>query len=376
VLDLVLKMNKLGKLVDNNVIRIATNKTLEEEEKTRQSMKKLAMEGVKEKRQLEPFITEYISVNYSDADKEVLPLIKDLLTKDRGDSKEKATVSVDKRTNMVIITDTAEVVRKSKELIEKLDRVTPQVVIEARIVEATANFSKEIGTQWGSNVGIQNTASNAGIGPEKGYNIFGGTYGYNMAVNLPLTASAGSLGFNFMRIAGTPFSLDAKLLAMESQGDLKIISSPKVLTLDNKKAIIKQGVRYPYLKADASGNTTITFEDVDLSLEVTPHVTPDNRISMVIVIMKKDLADKINALDSFTNKEARTELLINDGETVVIGGISKQTETLSKTAVPGLSNIPILGWLFKAKSDSERKEELLIFITPRIVQLEQRAAQN
>jgi len=325
---------------------------------------------------LEPFITEYISVNYSDAEKEVLPLIKDLLTKDRGDSKEKATVSVDKRTNMVIITDTAEVVRKSKELVEKLDRVTPQVVIEARIVEATTTFSKEIGTQWGSNVGIQNTASNAGIGPEKGYNIFGGTYGYNMAVNLPLTASAGSLGFNFMRIAGTPFSLDAKLLAMESQGDLKIISSPKVLTLDNKKAIIKQGVRYPYLKADASGNTTITFEDVDLSLEVTPHVTPDNRISMVIVIMKKDLADKINALDSFTNKEARTELLINDGETVVIGGISKQTETLSKTAVPGLSNIPILGWLFKAKSDSERKEELLIFITPRIVQLEQRAAQN
>jgi type IV pilus assembly protein PilQ len=376
VLDLVLKMNKLGKTVDGNVIRIATNKTLEEEEKTRQSMKKLAMEGVKEKRQLEPFITEYISVNYSDAEKEVLPHIKEVLTKDRGDSKEKATVSVDKRTNMVIITDTAEVVKRAKELIEKLDRVTPQVVIEARIVEATANFSREIGTQWGSNIGIQNTDANAGIGPEKGYSTFGGTYGYNMAVNLPLTSTAGSLGFNFMRIAGTPFSLDAKLLAMETKGEGKVISSPKVLTLDNKKATIKQGLRYPYNKLDSSGNTTTVFEDVDLALEVTPHVTPDNRISMNISIFKKDIGTKVDAGYTFTNKEAKTELLINDGETVVIGGVTKQTEKLGNSGVPGLSKIPILGWLFKSKTDEDLKEELLIFITPRIVQLEQRAVQN
>ncbi len=377
VLDLVLKMNKLGKIVDNNVIRIATNKTLEEEEKTRQSMKKLAMEGVKEKRQLEPFITEYISVNYSDAEKEVLPLIKDLLTKDRGDSKEKATASVDKRTNMVIITDTAEVVRRSKELVEKLDRVTPQVVIEARIVEATTNFKKEIGTEWGSDIGIQGGTSNAGVGPERGYNTFGGTYGYNMAVNLPITTAAGSLGFNFTRIAGTPFSLDAKLLALESQGEVTIISSPKVLTLDNKKAIIKQGVRIPYRKFDASGNTVSAFEDVDLSLEVTPHVTPDNRIAMNINITKRDLEGATTSGElQIAHKEARTELLINDGETVVIGGIAKRTENLDDTIVPGLSKIPILGWLFKSNKKSDKKEELLIFITPRIVQLEQRASQN
>ena len=377
VLDLVLKMNKLGKSVDNNVIRIATNKTLEEEEKTRQSMKKLAMEGIKEKRQLEPFITEYISVNYSDAEKEVLPLIKDLLTKDRGDSKEKATASVDKRTNMVIISDTAEVVRKSKELVEKLDRVTPQVVIEARIVEASTNFKKEIGTEWGSDVGIQKNASNAGVGPEKGYNIFGGTYGYNMAVNLPITTSAGSLGFNFTRIAGTPFSLDAKLLALESQGEVTIISSPKVLTLDNKKATIKQGVRIPYRKFDASGNTITAFEEVDVSLEVTPHVTPDNRIAMNINITKKDLEGAVISGELLiAHKEAKTELLINDGETVVIGGIAKRTENLDDTMVPGLSKIPILGWLFKSNKKSDKKEELLIFITPRIVQLEQRASQN
>jgi len=340
-------------------------------------MKKLAMEGVKEKRQLEPFITEYISVNYSDAEKEVLPLIKDLLTKDRGDSKEKATASVDKRTNMVIITDTAEVVRKSKELVEKLDRVTPQVVIEARIVEASTDFKKEIGTEWGSDVGIQKNATNAGVGPEKGYNIFGGTYGYNLGVNLPITTPSGSLGFNFTRIAGTPFTLDAKLLAMESQGEATIISSPKVLTLDNKKAIIKQGVRIPYRKFDASGNTISAFEEVDLSLEVTPHVTPDNRIAMNISIIKRDQIGETKAGElTITHKEAKTELLINDGETVVIGGIAKRTELMDDAGVPGLSKIPILGWLFKSNKKSDKKEELLIFITPRIVQLEQRASQN
>lgn len=377
VLDLVLKMNKLGKVLDGNVIRIATNKSLEEEEKSRQSMKKLALEGIKEKKQLEPFITEYISVNYSDAEKEVLPLIKELLTKDRGDSKEKATASVDKRTNMVIITDTAEIVKKSKELVEKLDRVTPQVVIEARVVEATTTFKKEIGIEWGSDVGIQGSSSKAGIGPEKGYNTFGGTYGYNMAVNLPITTASGSLGFNFTRIAGTPFSLDAKLVAMESQGEVTIISSPKVLTLDNKKAIIKQGVRIPYRKFDTSGNTVSAFEDVDLSLEVTPHVTPDNRIAMNINITKRDLEGATTSGElQIAHKEAKTELLINDGETVVIGGIAKRTENLDDAGVPGLSKIPILGWLFKSNKKSDKKEELLIFITPRIVQLEQRTVQN
>ncbi len=376
VLDLVLKMNKLGKTVDGNVIRIATAKTLDEEEKVRRDQKKAAMEANVVKKQLEPFITEYISVNYSDAEKEVLPLVKEILTKDRGDSKEKATASVDKRTNMVIITDTADVVRKAKEMVDKLDRVTPQVMIEARIVEATTSFSKDIGTKWGSNIGIQNSDSNAGVGPERGYNMFGGTYGYNMAVDLPAANSGGTLGFNFMRLAGTPFSLDVALQAMESNGEGKIISSPKVLTLDNKKANIKQGYKYPYYTRDASGLSNLSFEEVVLSLDVTPHVTPDNRISILMKIDKKDTGAQINSVPTFNIKQAETELLINDGETVVIGGITKQTEDNAESRIPGLGKIPLLGWLFKNKTKSDRKEELLIFITPRIVQLEQRTVQN
>jgi type IV pilus assembly protein PilQ len=377
VLDLVLKMNKLGKTVDGNVIRVATAKTLDEEDKVRRDQKKAALEATVVQKQLEPFITEYISVNYSDAEKEVLPLVKDILTKDRGDSKEKATASVDKRTNMIIITDTADVVRKAKEMIGKLDRVTPQVMIEARIVEASTTFSKEIGTQWGSNVGIQNTDDAAGIGPERGYNILGGTYGYNMAVNLPISStSGGALGFNFMRLAGTPFSLEAKLLAMESKGEGKIVSAPKVLTLDNKKATIKQGFKYPYYTRDVSGLSNLIFEEVVLLLDVTPHVTPDNRISILMKIDKKDLGETINTVQSFNLKQAETELLINDGETVVIGGIVKQTENTGNSGIPGLSKIPLLGWLFKSKTQNDRKEELLIFITPRIVQLEQRSVQN
>ena len=285
------------------------------------------------------------------------------------------------------MTDVAEKIEQAKEIVRKLDNVTPQVIIEARIVEARTDFSREIGSQWGLGGGVQSSGlldvegltpdvtnsldSRVGVGPERGLNSIGGTYGYNMAMNLPV-ANAGSIGFNFVRIAGTPLLLNAKLMAMESQGEGKLISAPKIVTLDNKKATIKQGLRYPYNKLDESGNTVTAFEDIDLVLEVTPHVTLDHRISMNINITKSDLGNIINNQQSFTTKEAQTELLVNDGDTVVIGGIIKTTKRDSETGIPGLSKIPIIGWLFKSKTKSDDKEELLIFITPRIVQLEQR----
>jgi type IV pilus assembly protein PilQ len=161
---------------------------------------------------------------------------------------------------------------------------------------------------------------------------------------------------------------------MESQGEGKIISAPKVVTLDNKKASIKQGLSYPYQSVD-NGIAKIEFKDVDLLLDVTPHVTPDNRISMNLKITKNDIGEVISGEQSFTKKEAKTELLVNDGDTVVIGGIIKTTENDSTTGIPGLSKIPILGWFFKKEEKIQRKEELLIFMTPRIVQLEQKTVQ-
>ena len=333
---------------------------------------------------LEELVVEYIPINYSNAKSEILPHLDKIKTKDRGN------ISVDERTNLIIITDVAEVIRQAKEIVKKLDRVTPQVMIEARIVEASTNFSREIGISWGSGIGVQPSSlipgtygtltsiDNAvGVGTERGFNQLGGTYGVNTGINFPTApglTDIASIGFNFVKLGGTPLLLNAKLQAMEAQGEGKIISSPKIATLDNKKATISQGLEYPYFKLDPSGNTTLEFKKIDLLLSVTPHVTSDNRIAMIIEIKKDDLGQIITGVQSFTTKYAKTELLINDGETLVIGGIIKTTKSSDTAGIPLLSKIPILGWLFKNDGKTDTNEELLIFITPKIVQLEQRSA--
>ncbi len=369
ILDLVLKMNQLGKTMEGDIVRISTMKTILADEKLRHE-KRLSEQKQEE---VQPLLTEYIAVSYSDARGEVLPHLKDLVTKGRG------SVSVDKRTNMVIFTDTAEKIRRAKEIIKKLDRVTPQVLIEAKVVEATSTFSKALGSEWGTSGGISNSSSAAGIGPQKGYDLLGGTYGYDISVNHPPSGFTNSIGFDFMRLAGSALVLNAKLMAMESQQKGKIISSPRVLTLDNKEATIKQGIEVPYTvtTTDASGRdkTTTEFKNVDLELKVTPHVTPDDRISVKISIVKKDIASITSGTPSLTTKEAKTELLINDGDTIVIGGIKKVNTLEGISGLPGLSKIPLLGWLFKSKTDQEENQELMIFITPMIVQLEQKVTQ-
>ncbi|MDP3283635.1 MAG: type IV pilus secretin PilQ, partial [Desulfobacterales bacterium] len=379
VLDLVLKMNQLGMIYEGDIIRIAPIEAIKKEEELRQARIAADQKSKEQQKALEELVVAYIPINYSNAKSEILPHLEKIKTKDRGN------ISVDDRTNLIIITDVADVIRQAKEIVKKLDKVTPQVIIEARIVEASTNFSRDIGVSWGSGIGVQPTSLISGtygtvtgiddqVGTSASSNTsLGGTYGVNTAINFPSSSNAASIGFNFVRLAGTPLLLNAKLQAMEAQGEGKIVSAPKIVTLDNKEATIKQGLRYPYNKLDTSGNTTTVFEDVDLELKVKPHVTPDDRISMVIKIKKRDLGNIISGQQSFTTKEAETELLINDGETVVIGGIIKTTKSSGGSGVPGLSMIPILGWLFKTDKDTDNKEELLIFITPKIVMLEQRS---
>jgi type IV pilus assembly protein PilQ len=188
----------------------------------------------------------------------------------------------------------------------------------------------------------------------------------------PATTPLGLIGIDFTKLTGTPLKISATLLAAESEGQVKIISSPKVLTLDNRTAKIRQGTQVPISRLDDSGNTVIEYKDVDLELEVTPHVTLDGRISMAIKITNNEIGQEINEEISFTTKEATTELIVNDGETIVIGGIRKTKKDELESGVPGLMKIPMLGWLFKTQTKSEELQELLIFITPRIVQLEQR----
>ncbi|MDI6688356.1 MAG: secretin and TonB N-terminal domain-containing protein, partial [Desulfobacterales bacterium] len=267
-LDLILKMNQLGKIYEGNIIRIATLGTLEAEEKQLKEKLKEKQDAVRQ----EDHITAFIPVNYGSASEMNTKHILPILTADpaRGpDQQGKSTV--EERLNMIVIRDVPLVVKQAREIIQKLDKVTPQVMIEARIVEASDKFSREIGVDW-------NTGTNAAGGAVSTSSALGGKYGYNAAVNFPFSllsaTNAATMGFSFARTAGNSrFVLDAAILAYETQGDLKIVSSPKIITLDNKKATIKQGIKYPYLKYDESGNTTTEFEDIDLVLEVTPHVT-------------------------------------------------------------------------------------------------------
>lgn len=354
VLDLVLKMNGLGKVEENSIIRIATRQTLIQEQKDRQAEFAASELARSQKKSLEPLVTVYMPINYANALTDIKPHIDKILTPKRGH------LSVDARTNMIIMTDVQEKIDQAKKMIYRLDKVTPQIMIAARIVEVSKNFSKQLGISWS----IANKNNDAR------WNSLGGTYGFDVAMNYPV-ASSSTFGYTFTHIVGTPFVLNAQLNASETKGDVKIISSPKIFTLDNKKAKIKQGLEYPYLERDDSGGSSVKFKDIDLLLEVTPHVTPDRRISMSIHLTKDDVATITNGVPSLSTNEAETELLVNDGNTIVIGGITKVSTNIDKEGLPGLSSIPLLGRLFGSKITTDKRNELLIFITPSIVQLQQ-----
>ncbi len=354
VLDLVLKMNGLGKKMEGNVIRIATVQTLKQEEQDLQDAIAARKNALEQKKSLEPLVTEYIPINYSDAQADIQPHIASLLTPDRGN------ISVDQRTNMIIVTDTREKVDQIREMIFRLDTVTPQIMIEARVVEVTKDFSRSIGIGWGL---TNDAAISSGFVNDT-----------NVSVNNP--SGTGITGdFSFFRLFGSSsMALNAKLAASEAQGDVRIVSSPRILTLDNKKAKIKQGVEFAYLERDDAGGSSVKFKNIDLLLEVTPHVTPDKRISMRVFLTKNDISSiTASGAPTLATNETETELLVNNNDTVVIGGIVKTTKNRDVDGLPFLTGIPILGnMLFGTTQKQDNRNELLIFLTPSIVQLEQK----
>jgi type IV pilus assembly protein PilQ len=353
VMDLVLRMNQLGMIVEGDIIRIATLSTLKKENDLRKAQIAALQKEKEQIKALEPLETRYIPISYSDAATEILPHIQNIVTKGRG------SVTVDGKNNQIIITDTAKKVAQAEEITRQIDKVTSQVIIEARVVEVNQSYSKELGFAW-----------NLGVGP---VSVNGGKSQWtsDVAMNYPAAANDG-FALNFAKIAGTPFTLDARLTALESNGNGKILSAPKIATLNNKKARIKQGQEIGYLERDSAGGSSVKFKDVDLMLEVTPHVTPDNRISMDIKIEKNDVTGFVDGVPVISTNEATTQLLVNDGDTIVIGGIIKSTSTTEKNAFPGLHKIPVLGWLFQSNLEDTDDNELLIFMNPKIVQLEQR----
>ena len=329
-LDVILETNNLEMVREGNIMRIAPAGQLRKKEET------------------EKLVTRIIPVNYATAG-EIIPQLK--LT-GRG----KATP--DSRTNSIIISDIRSSIIEAIEIINRLDTPTPQVLIEARIVQTNPTFTSEIGIQWGS--GYTNVAGGSDY-------YFSGEAGDNFAINLPSSIVHGGLGYGFVNSSA---SLDIKLTAMEKDEKVKIISRPRIVTLDNKTARIEQGVELPYLKMSDDATTVSTeFKKATLLLEVTPHITPDGSIVMRVLAKKDQKSSQTGFAGEpgIDTRSAETEILIKDGETTVIGGIYENIQTKSVSGIPFFSNIPVIGWLFKNRLKKDETTELLIFLTPTIV---------
>ena len=369
-LDIILKSKGLGREEIGNIIRVAPIETLRNEQRA-------AAEAYKNRQATEPLKVRLIPVNYAKAET-LTTQLKDALT-DRG------TVTVDARTNTLIVKDVQEALLRAEGIVRNLDTQTPEVLIEARIVEASTSFTREAGIQWGGNVAMAPTFGNptglifpnilsvAGAADDPTSPLTGltGVSTPNFAVNMPTAIglnNGGGLGFVFGS-AGGAANLNLRLSAAENTGTIKTISSPRVVTVDNIDASISQGVSIPFSQVSAAGVST-TFIEARLELRVTPHVTQEGSIQMRINASNNQPNPGLtgsNGQPSITRREAKTEVLVRDGDTTVIGGIYTRRNAEQWNEVPVLSKIPVLGWLFKKKGVSDDRTELLIFITPRIV---------
>jgi type IV pilus assembly protein PilQ len=342
-LDVILQSRNLGKVQIGNVIRIAPIETLRRESQAR-------LEEKRATERLEDTTTELIPINYATA-KDIIPQVKGVLS-ERGD------VKVDDRTNILIIKDIPRNIPAVRSLVKSLDTKTPQVLIEARIVEANLTFQKELGVRWGFELGGGKATAQGGLTD-------------NRVVDLPAITKVGTAGVvEFLFSRGTIQQLDIAVSAHENKGDVRIISSPKIATLHNKEATIEQGVRLPIPKIDPqSGQISIEFVEANLKLTVTPLVTNDGNIKMSIKA-KKDAPDfgvQVNNVPSIDKKEATTEVMVRDNGVVMIAGVYSIENSAGTEGIPLFSKIPLLGWLFKREAKEDKRRDLLIFISPRII---------
>jgi type IV pilus assembly protein PilQ len=373
-LDVVLQAKGLGMVRGGNLIRVAPMAALQKE-------RELKLAAAKQEFELTPLETRLIPVSYASAD-ELQARAKDLLSP-RG------SVAVDERTNVLITRDIASNLNFIEELVRSLDTQTPQVLIEARVVEATSNYLREVGIQWGGDATFSEATGNPtgaafpskasfaggasdGQTPTAGLSPFARTVANpNFAVNLPAavgTGQGGALGFALGSIDNN-FNIGVRLSAAEASGMVRIVSSPRVLTLDNREARISSGTLIPFSQVSAQGVQT-TFQEAKLQLLVKPHVTADGSVSMHVKI-NRDEPDfnrtSARGDPTILKREAETDLLVMDGHTAVIGGIYKRSTGRNVDQVPLLGDIPILGVLFQRRRATDSREELVIFITPRIV---------
>ncbi len=373
-LDVILQAKGLGMVRQGNLIRVAPLAVLQKE-------RELELARHKQELDLAPLETRLIPVSYANAE-ELQARAKDLLSS-RG------SIAVDPRTNVLIARDVTGNLNHVEELVRALDTQTPQVLVEARIVEATSKYLRDVGIQWGGDATFSEATGNpTGIAFPSRLGVAGGNYDQttptaglspftrtipnpNFAVNLPAavgTDSGGALGFSLGSVDNN-INLNVRLSAAESSGMVRIVSSPRVLTLDNREARIAQGTLLPFSQVSAQGVQT-TFQEAKLQLLVKPHVTADGSVSMHVKINRDEpdfTQTSARGDPTILKREAETDLLVMDGHTAVIGGIYTRNTGRNLDQVPFFGDIPILGVLFQRRRASDERNELVIFLTPRIV---------
>jgi type IV pilus assembly protein PilQ len=378
-LDIILDARNLDKRENGNVIWIAPAADIAAREQQ-------LLKAVQDRKELEPLQTALIDVSYARAE-DLRTLIETSSRGDMGEEgllSERGSVSIDARTNTLLVTDTADRIAEIQKLVTELDHPVRQVQIESRIVVASSDFSHELGVRFGVTTLHQGSNLLAISGDGAGADLLnpatnprddglldipGIPERYN--INLPSPSEdRATIGLSFL---SGDYLLDLELSALEAEGDGEVISTPRIVTANQAEAFIQQGVEIPYEQASSSGATNVQFKEAVLELRATPLITPDNRIQLDLEV-KQDTVGEIyqtgrgGSVPSIDTRELHTSVLINNGETVVLGGIFQDERSRSEDRVPYLSSIPGLGNLFKRRSNATKKRELLIFVTPSIVE--------
>jgi type IV pilus assembly protein PilQ len=361
-LDIILRANKLGYVVDGTIVRVAPLTVLAEEESQRRKLSdEQALAG--ELRVLTR------SLSYARAE-DLRQLLTQTVLSQRG------SIQFDQRTNTLIINDLPDRLERASGLLTTLDRPEPQVEIEARIVQTTRDFARNLGVQWGIGARASGDLGNtlplsfpnqAAVGGRTG--AASGPDGTASMVNLGVSPATSAIGVALGAVNGA-VNLDVALTALESTGQGRILSTPRVSTQNNVEAEITQGVQIP-IQTVANNTVTVTFRDAALTLRVTPQITATNTVIMRISVenASPDFSRAINGIPPIDTQRALTQVLVGDGDTTVIGGIYVSREQASQDRTPGLHRIPLLGWLFQRNEFSDESRELLIFITPKIQRL-------
>ena len=365
-LDLILQTKGLDKRQIGNVIMVAPSEEIAAREKQE-------FESQKQITDLAPLFTDQIQVNYAKAD-EIAALLK---MKDNSLLSERGSVATDERTNTLLVQDTADKLKEIKSLVAKLDVPIRQVLIESRVVIANDDFSRELGSRFGINE-TSNPTFNPGPlnGPTTSYTsgslngttetINGDTLQLNDRLNssLPVVGNAGRIA---LALLGSDYLLELELSAMQAEGRGEVISSPRIITSNQSEAVIEQGVEIPYQQVSSSGATNVSFKSATLKLKVTPQITPDDKVIMDLEVNKDSVGEVVLGTPSINTRSVTTQVLVDNGETVVLGGIYEQTKSEGVEKIPLFGDIPLVGVLFRHKYKTDDKAELLVFVTPKIL---------